>query len=281
MVFHPITLKHFKDALDTFTIWFLPGSLSFEKRLALSFLTITGLLWLTIALRRKFNNRRKGFFSKEYFGLLSLCYIVFIFFYSSLLIVSISLFDAQIPINSRILSPIFVFGSVPILCRGYALFQTREKMPLFNLSKNVTGMVVILVFVMRAANWFSYTDAWGLGYSGKAWRNSKCIEYIRKLDPKTPIFTNGSDVVYFFTGRHTNILPPKISPGTLEIAGSYSHDMAKMKKALMSGGILVYFDAISWTWYLPQKEEIMESMQLKCIVNDDVGKVYLFDDQID
>ena len=52
-------------------------------------------------------------------------------------------------------------------------------------------------------------------------------------------------------------------------------DLAEMGRELETkNGVLVYFNTISWRWYLPSEEELKTKLDLRLVVREQDGSIY-------
>lgn len=273
MAFHPLTLSHVKYALHTISTWILPPGLQGP---AGGVLLLAGLACLVAwAAVRPFGQKpenRGDDLSRPISGIPHLS-AVFVVVYAAFLAVSISLFDAHTTPDNRILSPIYVFLAVPVVCAAHRMRRQRQGVAV----KTIVSMLCIVVIgvnLHQEVGWMMHARD-GLGYNGPAWMNSKLTERIRALPPETPVFTNGADAVYMLTGRNSISLPRKVHPATRRINHNYFIELDEMREQMeRSGGLLVYFDSFTARWYLPSKEELEQHLPLSLVAETPEGSMY-------
>jgi len=119
----------------------------------------------------------------------------------------------------------------------------------------------------------SYSE--GLGYASQAWKRSGLIEYIKGMDSRRPIFTNGPDVVYLLTGRAVRMISSRLNPVTRLRNSDYLYELDVMGEKLKEeNGVLVYFSGIRWRWYLPSEKELKEHLNLHIFATEENGSIY-------
>lgn len=236
--FHPITRAHFQQGLDTIAGWFLiPVSLPGMVKIGLiGAIALTG--WLILQLRhRTFRNE-----SQLLKGLLS----TFVLIYPLFLFVSISLFDANTPLDDRILSPLLVAFWILIAS------SISQITPI-----SITGKSIYAIFVLLLATAFSISSLGsqaivlyegyqnGLGFSHNRWRNSAVINQINNLQTDTIVYTNSPEGVYLLTGRPAKPLPRKTDLTRQIINPEFEINMKNLQQEIFEEkAVIAYFYSI-------------------------------------
>jgi uncharacterized membrane protein len=203
IAFHPITFGHIEPVLFTLSGWLLPYRLSGVISGLFSLVVVLGLLIFNIILGRK--AKLNGSQSTRQNPAKFLCFLgIFITVYGLVLTVSISFFDAFIPLDGRILSPVYVSGLVLILCTGHRLLRSMRERRSIKVACIILCIAFAAFYLRRGAAWILDAHADGRGYASKAWQHSEIMERIRVLPPGTPIFTNARDAVYIVTSKHAS-----------------------------------------------------------------------------
>jgi len=77
------------------------------------------------------------------------------------------------------------------------------------------------------------------------------------------------------TGRSTYMIPSRVEPSTRLGNSNYPYELATMRKVLEErNGRLVYFNKISWRWYLPSENELKEQLRLHMLAGEEDGTIY-------
>ena len=252
IILHIIELDTIKDGFFTIVKWFA-GHRFIEISILLFIVVILLLLSKVKKYFSKFTIYIKNWNRIVFFALL------LIVTYIGVIVFSISLFDAHTPLNNRILSLIFPF--VVILLGVLLNFFIVEK----QLIKSFYLLTSILLFTVFLSSFFLWKRQYlyGNGYTGITYKNSQVLNYIKTNDHnKIDIFTNGYDVIYFYTAvkrkqipivRHGQISQPNLS---------YNDDLLKMKTAIQDKKAqLIYFDEITWRWYFMSREDILKEFE--------------------
>ena len=182
-------------------------------------------------------------------------YIVFV-------LASVSFFDAGTPLDSRILSPVFVFLLVAAVSLCWNVAQAINKPLVWRF------FVVFLFFsiIINADHARSFAVAMhnnGRGYAVRSWRNSESIAFVRSLSNRIRIYSNGPDVIGFLTEKQAIWIPQEVCPSTLMPNDDFAGEMQAMyNDCTQNGAMLVYFKNIRWRWYLPTQEELQSACKL-------------------
>ncbi|MEK6590907.1 MAG: hypothetical protein AABZ11_09545 [Nitrospinota bacterium] len=268
--FHPITVYHFRYAIDTISRLFLPETVHKIVRAIVLFVVIIALLISDIFLlikKRKDSIRQRG-------EKIPYLLILFILIYTGFLIFSISFFDAHTLMDYRILSPIYVSGLILVLWMIQRLLSYTKEIPLLKSILLLTGIAFSGSYLVRGTWWIIHTSRDGQGYASKAWHHSEIIKKIRNLPSEIPIFTNLPDAVYILTGRSTFMIPDKVNPESRQTNNNYLSEIDRMREWLKNkDGVLIYFNTIQ-RWYLPQENELKEQLQLLLIEKKTDGSIY-------
>jgi hypothetical protein len=205
--------------------------------------------------------------------------LLFTILYPLFLLVSLTFFDDQTSLDTRILSP--AYYAVLIL----AALLLSARLP--HWPRPVRGLALGLVLAFCAAGLYA---GWGQverlrvgegkGYGSPEWAESRLIEQVKAYPPATPVYSNGHDVLYLLTGRPAIPLPQEISPNTLRGNPDFAAQVAEMARILREGeGVLAYFDALEdRREYLPAEEELLALLPLRRLTRwQGEGNLYRLD----
>ena len=88
-------------------------------------------------------------------------------------------------------------------------------------------------------------------------------------------FHQRAGAVYMLTGRSANMIPSRVEPSTRLVSSNFPYDTVTMRKELEErNGKLVYFNKISWRWYLPSENELKEKLKLQLLSGEENGAIY-------
>lgn len=248
---HPFGAKQFEALVTTLSDFVLPIALPFWAK---ALHTAVWLILLLIVLKMYYQrNGLNKAASRAGMAFVSLN-LVFILSYLAFLMVSISFIDAYTPLDNRILLPVFISLMMVMVLTAEAVLTERQlpavRLSLFffvTLSLSLNGM-----YVVQEAR---HIHRDGLGFTSRFWRDSATITAVSQLDPDILIYSNGPDVLRFWTGKDARLLPYRLFPTTLQLNEDYEAQF----KATCSGFyddklIVVYFDTIERGYLLTEDE---------------------------
>lgn len=293
VAFHPLTREHLVTTLYTVVQWVMPKSVLFAmadklsagwhaEEIVMGVLLVIGVagcfaLSLLVLRRKQWLPRLRGSWSNRptYLAGIPFLLITFIVVYSVFVVTSLLFFDAAIPLNQRILSPIYIVVLVLVLCLAHRWFGSVEGRCTLRVASLVICVVFAGSYLVRGVNWVVETRNDGQWLNSKEWWDSKIVERVRSLSDAVPIFTNGNDAVYFLTGKPALPIPVKIDSGTRRSNDRYHLEMADMLERLeQEDGVLVYFNTVDWRWYLPSEEELRQELPLRLVAEEGDGAIY-------
>ena len=241
--FHPITWDRAHEGLSTVASWMLvPVQASGWVKLGVigSFAAILlgGAAWWLTARRDPGRPSPVGGPVPPVVGLAGLCVLVYPLF----LITSLSLVDANTPLDQRILSPLFIFALFPAIF-GLGAWQRILANRRF---ARLLPVACVAVFALSHGAW-SYSLAAksareGIGFNGLRWRDAGLIQVLREIPAGQPVYSNSPDAVFFLTGREAKRLPTAFHAMTQAANPHYRAEMSRVGQELAAGGGLVYLD---------------------------------------
>lgn len=254
---HPIGATGLLRGIATMAGWVVP-SWSFrpvaDRGMLVAFAALLTFLGVFLYVRWR---SRGGGGPLSPFALFSLMYLAF-------LLVSLSFFDAQTSLDTRILSPVFVTGLIA-LCAAVTerLRAAPARVRRFAL---IIGLMMGSAFLVSA--WRMASSLHGgahKGYVSETWTQSRLLQQVDSFPDSTLIYSNGHDLIYLFTGKRAIGLPKEISPNSLRVNARFEQEVREMGAAVRdSGGLLVYFDAlVERRWYLPSEQELQDRLPLE------------------
>jgi hypothetical protein len=194
---------------------------------------------------------KSGKLSTRDLFILVITYYVFI-------LLSMSFFDAHIPMDNRILSPLFIFI---LLIIGY-MIQHMSSFPF----KRISSIVLVLIFFLSIGSslhkWRDHYNN-GFGYSSKEF--SQYIDtIIENIVPyKGEIYTNGINLIKMVSNKQLNLksIPVLLNPGTNKDNANFSNELQKMQASIVNNkALIIYFDKID-KWYLMSREELLNQIK--------------------
>jgi hypothetical protein len=164
--------------------------------------------------------------------------------YVSLVTLSIVVFDADTPLDTRILAPLLPLALVTIA-------PWLVSPPPWARLTLATGIAAGMAHGIVAADRRSLE---GDGFNTRYWRDALAEADLRP--GSGPVYTNVPEWVAFATGRETRDIPAHHSRVSLRAREEYSAELEAMCDALAAGAALVYFEGATWRWEIPLEDEI-------------------------
>lgn len=193
------------EGWDTLTAWLVPGvgPPVFRAVLALAVLVVVA------AVLRNAARRERTFFAA--LGLAAACY-------AGLVLFSRLFADESIPLDERLLSPLFLFASLGVASAAGMLW--RDAQP----AVRSTGALVLAVWLAASA-WRTGVTVHearegGWGYAGVDWRQSDLVRWLRSDGAGYALFTDNPADVWFATGRRSWKLPETLDPDAVAAFGA-------------------------------------------------------------
>jgi len=198
--------------------------------------------------------------------------------YAASVIVSISIFDANTPLNSRILSPLFVAGAGLAVCLAGMLRDVRKPAGTFLL--RLIAAVALWNAVVWCG-WISERRTDGCGYTASGWESSPLTAYLRTVPADAPICTNAPGVVFFqLGGRECRRLPAAViltqarpNPEFIDELNAMWEDMVKR-----DGVIAFYYRGDMQG--LPTGADLREMLPLKMAAQYPEETAYVADERM-
>jgi hypothetical protein len=95
------------------------------------------------------------------------------------------------------------------------------------------------------------------------------------LPAANTIYSNAPDVLYVLRGTPAVMIPRKIDPHTSRPNQRFASEMIQVKRRLDEGqAMLVFFNRVSWRWYLPTADEVEEAIGRRPLVRVSDGLVF-------
>ncbi len=268
ILFHLPNKNQLMKGLDTINLWILPfrisPSLRFTVTIILAVSIFLGIVWWLLRVRR--DNR--NWLQRESPGRFILLLLTFLIVYVSMLFVSLTFFDASTRLNDRILSPVYLIGSILGIIILWKVLPIEEKLWLKTIIIVLCISFVGMNFI-RSASILREMKINGRGFTGRKWQASETIAAIGNLSQEVVIHTNESLPVYFITGRATNNIPEKIDPVKNQTPSDYERNLRTLLQSIDNcDGVLVIFRDSYRTTLYPPLEEFTSGMEIQAELQD-------------
>lgn len=250
---HPVKMMHITSAINTISNWFLvPERFPMWSKLLVTIGISSLILWVIAKtfLRPGVKNREiVTYWTAIYFCL----YPFFILF-------AISFVDANIPLDRRMLSPIFVLlpmiflsiahwfdPKISLTARTYAILSGL----LF------TSLMVILFVTNHSFVQRIHKD--GFGFNFIRWRNEPAFTFLNSVDANTFLVSNAPEPVYLYTGKPVFRLPRQFNSMEDRDNPTFSQEVAQLKSEYLTNpAFFIFFKNIrggeteNQNWFVSQ-----------------------------
>ena len=182
--------------------------------------------------------------------------------YPLFLLASLAFFDANVPLNDRILCPLYAPAAV--LGASFCVWPA-EKLRAGGRAAVAAWFVGTLLGVnlLTAWHWSAATQERGMGYARPRWERSQTIRALSALPPDFCVYTDGYDAVYLLTGRRVRQLPKTGHRSAGEANPRYDAEVNAMADALRkTGGWIVLFDHIDRDDFLMTEADLRQRFEL-------------------
>ena len=249
VVVHPLTLDRLRQGLDSISAWLLPETLPLMVRAVVLGVVVIGLgiLWRRVP-------------SVPPARALTRVVATFGACYAALLLVTISIIYANVPLDARLLVPLLV--AAMLVGWRVATASGRGRRALI-----VACSALAAIATVRAVVWVTVAEVEDLGYASRVWRQSVLVAAVRDVPADVVIVSNAPDALYVRTGRRAWLLPARVDPFTRAARAEYPSAVAALDAAMAPhGGALVYFRWLHWRWYLASERDLVTAWSMKALV---------------
>ena len=193
-----------REGLATLEDWLAPNVVPAGIRAVPALLVAV----LAVLLLARGTRRERPLFSL--LGLVALCY-------AGLVLASRLFADPGIPLDERLLSPLFLLAALGVATAVGLLW--REARPALRASGALILAVWLGASAWRTARWVRDARDGGWGYAGAEWRASALVQWLRTDGTRRPLFTNSPPDVWFANGRDSWKLPQTLDAAEVAAFG--------------------------------------------------------------
>jgi len=265
--FHPIDADAISVAIASVGEWLLGGQIgAVPAGLLAAGLLLCILNWLA------------GGTARAWRAALPRTLALFVPCYLLLLLASISFFDAATPLNGRILSPVLVAGLVLALCAVAARIRSGQSRLHVILAAGL-ALIFSLGWARETSQWArERAAAGGAGFASLGWRRSETVRRVAELPASSLIYSNARDAILILTGRPTRWLPAPVDAETRLPRPGYAAELEAMRADLRAREVsLVWFDRVSWRWYLPSGADLSQRLPIRREARLPDGEIWGYD----
>ena len=264
--FHFIGTVEVKTFVDSLMLLLTPYALpNLVKLLVLTIaaVVVVWALWMRFRGQTAIANRCIRFFS----AVMVVTYVIFLAAYNSFA-------NPAVDLGPRVALPVYVFGMILV-------FSLVEWESAVGKRRTLSWCVILLSVVLFSVNmrpavyWASHRHREGEGFTSRAWRDSETVKFLKALPSQIAVSSNAADACYLFTKREALRLPAKYDPTGARVNTDFTAQIAALRDDLNNNHTLViYFDKITWRWYLPDRNELEESHELPVLTRLTDGVIY-------
>jgi hypothetical protein len=198
----------------------------------------------------------------------------FLLIYPAFLVTSITFFDANTPLDVRILSPYYVAALVLAAPSVESIARTVARRRLPRASVGVIAGIAILLAAAQSARLILSGYREGIGFNAASWRRSEILAWVHPLPSDTLIYSNSPEAVYLLTGRSAVRIPRVLRLSDRTMNSSYGAELASMSRALLErDGLVVMFSTVRGV-SMPTSIQLRDELALTPVFEGADGEVY-------
>ena len=281
--FHFIGTAAVKTFVNSLMFLFTPYAL--PKLVKLLLLTIAaGVVVCALWMGRRDQTGTADRCVKFFSAVMVSTYVIFLAAYNSFA-------NPAVDLGSRVALPVYVFGMIlvfsfidiavvydpPATAGGTVVEWKRAvggRRTLF-WCVILSSLLLFSANLRPAAYWVFNRHREGEGFTSRAWKDSETMKFVKGLPSQMAVSSNAADACYLFTNREALRLPAKSDPTSARVNADFAAEMAALRDNLTnSQTVLIYFDKITWRWYLPDRNELEESHKLPVVTRLADGVIY-------
>jgi hypothetical protein len=254
VLFHPPASWKLLAGLDTLASWFV----SYTAAPAIKWLA--GFAVLAVVLAFFFINRRARRGASQ--PPVPRALLVFLPCYLLVVLLSITLLDAFIPLDTRLLSPVLPTLVVLGVALGHRVWF-RKSGRSWRVALVLLGVLWLGGWSYMAAKWIANRSRDGAWYSSTDWRLSPVLMASRDLPDDVPVWSNVPEAIWLITGRPASPVPEVMNHHTLLDNLNYREEIEALRTELARGALLVYIRREQGRrHYMPSEPELIYRLGL-------------------
>ncbi len=248
MLWHPVSLDTFFEALKNLLTWIAPDDLLAAGSIWGRSLSLISLLLLPIMLAwmgwTLWQRTRSAKKEQVPGGDLALAFteVMHIFVYLGFLLISLSIFDASTPLNDRILSVIYIPEMILFSSAMAWLWnKLNGRLAVFRWALVVFCLVLMVFSAKDGYAAVNQLGREGQGFAHRGISDSPAIQTIRRMAPIV-IYSNKPGAIFLLTGKPAYVTPTPMDPVTGQARSNFNDDLVQMQQRVRDGeAILVLF----------------------------------------
>ncbi len=265
---HPPGVGHLQQALITTTGWLqAPASTSTVWRILIWGVIFAWAAFIYVRRARSGTPASPAPIMLKLIGLFALSYAV-------MLALSITFFDANTPLDDRILSPIFVAGIFGVF---YLADETIRLSPSPAGATVVLAIVALLIGVLALRQTMQTTARQhrdGIGFSSLAWKHSALLRQVAGLPANVTLFSNAPEPIYLNIGRDARPFPRPRNAMNNTPNEAFADEMSALGAALSSGDAVAIFFRTLPQRSLPSEADLRANAGVRMLAETADGAIY-------
>ncbi len=196
--------------------------------------------------------------------------LLFSLVYPAFIIFSILFLDANIPLDTRILSPLYF----AILFAAAILIKKTVE------NKRLSRLIIPLLVVFIIGQLIYITPkvqndhTLGIGFNHEFWRTAEIWDELNPLLAGQALVSNAPEPIYYYTHQAAITLPRKYLSISQSDNTLYADQINGLKtRTLKTGDLLVYFTKLNSTAF-PTEAELQETLPWELLVQTDLANIY-------
>lgn len=264
LLFHPPAAWKLRVALDTIALWLFGPARAHFKLVA--GITAAAIILLLLLLRRRHRPAKPA---------PARALLLYLPAHLLVVVLSITLLDAFIPLDSRMLSPLLPALIVLGTKLGADLLAAHRPRRVLRPGIVILGVALLIGWTARTGRWLGVRSRDGAWYSSREWRESPVIAASRDLPVTTPVWSNVPEAVWLITGRPASPVPELVNHHTGRENPVYLAQVDSLRAELARGAALVYVrKEEDRRWYLPSEKELIARLGLSALAVLPDGNIY-------
>ena len=234
LTWHPAGQEQLEQLVHTLSDYVLPVPVGVFAKMIL----LAGLLVLFAVMWRQVPREENNDWYTGLFHALPVLLVLFAVTYVAFLVVSISVADPNIPLDDRLLFPVFACAIIAVTVIGAGFARSRPE------ARWALSLLVLFSLVLRtgpAAVTLIRVHRDGSGYSSEGWQRSPAIATLRVLPRPAVVFSNAPEAVGYLTKLATLPLPDSLMIETQWPNRRYALEIATLCARVGSGRAVVIY----------------------------------------
>ena len=191
------------------------------------------------------------------------------------LLLAVTIADAALAIDPRLLAPAFVCGVVAAIGTIAGWSQAASWSPRQRARVAAAVLVIAAAHLGHSIGWLAAAHREGYGFAHRSWRESALLARVRALPPTAVVYTNAVPAVQLLLDRPVDYLPERELPMAGHANPAYEAELSRMHRRLAaSHGVVVYFSAVDWVRQVPEPEELQRRLGLRATYRGTEGAMY-------